>query len=330
PPRFKGKKYFFTLCYNQSGFKLKENNLLLSHKHPSNTPLEFTLPVPFVGARPIKQVEITYGAQDRWFACITFKKDTPPYVDNGLYQAIDLGISNLVSAVNLQFKFIQVKNRRADLYWKKKLEEVQSKRDHSKKYSNRWKFYNEKFLRMKRKCANQMRDFQHKVSHKIVTNTRANTIIIGDLSVKQMVKKCKGTGNGRKTKARKTLNHSMQNTGSLGRFTQFLTYKAEMIGKRIIRIDESYTSQQCCACQKRVKRALFERNIKCDCGNRMDRDLNSAMNIMERFLMQKSQFEFLSQQPSMTEESFLKRLDLLRHTAPSSRDAGDGGLVVSG
>ncbi|TXT53335.1 MAG: hypothetical protein BAJALOKI1v1_2510001, partial [Promethearchaeota archaeon] len=35
----------------------------------------------------------------------------------------------------------------------------------------------------------------------------------------------------------------MQNTGSLGRLVQFLTYKAQKIGKRVIRIDESYTTQ---------------------------------------------------------------------------------------
>ena len=330
PPRFKGKDHFFTLCYNQSGFKIVENSLHLSHKHPSKTPLIFTLPVLCSSALPIKQVEIKYDTRERWFACITFELTPPPFQDNGLYQAIDLGITNLVSAVNLHFKFIQVKNRRADLYWKKKLEEVQSRRDHCKKFSQRWNFYNQKLMQMKWKCAAQMRDFQHKTSHQIVINTRANTIIIGDLNVKQMAKRRKGTGNGRKTKAHKTLNHSMQNTGSLGRFAQFLTYKAELAGKRVIRIDESYTSQQCCACQKRVKRALSERHIQCDCGHQMDRDLNSAVNIMERFLKQKSQFEFLLQQPSMTEESFRKRLDLLRQTAPSSHQAGDGGLVVSG
>jgi len=330
PPRFRGKHHFFTLSYNQSGFKIAQNSLVLSHKHPLKTPLTFTLPIPLNCDHPIKHIEIKRDTRERWFACIIFEIKSPPYQDNGLYQAIDLGISNLVSAVNLQFKFIQVKNRRADLYWKKKLEEVQSKRDHCKKTSQRWQFYNDKFIIMKQKCANQLRDFQHKISHQIITNTRANTIIIGDLNVKQMAKKRKGTGNGRKTKARKTLNHSVQNTGSLGRFAQFLTYKAEMRGKRIIRIDESYTSQQCCACQKLVKRALSERFIECDCGHRMDRDLNSAVNIMERFLSQKPHFEFLSQQPSVTEESFRKRLDLLRHTATSSRHAGDGGLVVSG
>ncbi|MHA1671998.1 MAG: RNA-guided endonuclease InsQ/TnpB family protein, partial [Promethearchaeota archaeon] len=36
-PKFKGKKYFTTLCYNQSGFKLKGNQISFSHKHPSKT-----------------------------------------------------------------------------------------------------------------------------------------------------------------------------------------------------------------------------------------------------------------------------------------------------
>jgi putative transposase len=159
---------------------------------------------------------------------------------------------------------------------------------------------------MKQKCANQMRDYQHKISKMIVDNTLANTIIIGDLNVKQMANKQKGTGNGRKTKARKTLHHSIHNTGSLGLLTQFLTYKAERVGKRVIRIDESYMSQKCFICGTHVQRALSERVIICDYGNRIDRDLISVLNILERFLHQKQKFEFLSHQPSMTEESFRK------------------------
>jgi transposase len=143
-------------------------------------------------------------------------------------------------------------------------------------------------------------------------------------------KKAKRNGKPTKTKVRKTLHHSIHNTGSLGQFTQFLTYKVERVGKRVIRIDESYTSQKCFVCGTHVKRALSERVIICDCGNRIDRDLNSALNILERFLHQKQQFEFLSHQPSMTEESFRKWLDLLRYTVPSPQEVGDGELVVNG
>lgn len=163
------------------------------------------------------------------------------YLDNRKYQTIDLGISNLVSAVNLDSKFIQIKYRRADLFWKKKLEEVQSKRDHCKKYSKKWKRYNQKLYSMRRKCANQMRNFQYKISKPIVVNTKANTIIVGDLNVKQMARKKTPPSSPRQNKANKTLNNSVHNTGSLGRFIQFLTYKAQKIGKKIIKIDESYT-----------------------------------------------------------------------------------------
>ena len=130
------------------------------------------------------------------------------------------------------------------------------------------------------------------------------------------------------SKINRTLNHSVHNTGSLGRFAEFLTYKAKLVGKRVIRTDESHTSQDCCLCKKRVKRKLWERIINCDCGNYMDRDLNSAVNIMLNFLIKKREFDFLSHQPSLTEESFLNRLDLLRNTALSSFLAGDRGLVV--
>jgi putative transposase len=330
PPHFKGRHYFFTLCYNQSGFIITNGMLHLSHKHPSRIPLDFRIPSQYHHIEHIKQIEIKHEKDAKWFACITIMMESPSYRDNGLYQAIDLGVSNIVSAVNLHFKFIQIKNRRADIFWKRKIEQVQSKRDHCKHNSHRWERYTSKLVRMKRKSANQMRDYQHKISEKIINNTRANTIIVGDLNVKQMVKKQQGTNNVRKTKARKTLHHSIYNTGSLGRFTQFLTYKAERVGKKVIRIDESYTSQKCVVCGKHVKRALSERFITCNCGNRIDRDLNSALNLLERFLNQKQQFEFLSHQPSMTEESFLKRLDLLRYTVPSLHRAVVGELVVNG
>jgi len=219
--------------------------------------------------------------------------------------------------VNLHSKFIQIKNKRADLYWKKKIESIQSRRDHCKKYSKKWRKYHHKFRKMHQKCAYQMRDFQHKISKHIVTHTKANTIIVGDLNVKEMAKKKKSTGNAQKNKTNKTLNYSVNNTGSLGRFVEFLTYKAKLVGKRVIRIDESYTTQRCSICGKLKKRSLSERIIQCDCGNHLDRDLNSAINIMIKFLENKHNYVFLLHQPSVNEESFLQKKDLLRYTAPS-------------
>lgn len=129
--------------------------------------------------------------------------------------------------------------------------------------------------RCKRKGANQLRDVQHKLSRKIVDNTKANTIIVGDLSVKQM---------SQKDKYKKGLHKSLQNTGCIARFVSFLTYKAKLIGKRIVETDERKTSKRCCVCGKEQDMPLEKREYICDCGNHMDRDRNSSVNIMLRYL----------------------------------------------
>jgi putative transposase len=153
---------------------------------------------------------------------------------------------------------------------------------------------------MKRKCASQLKDFQHKISKKIVTNMKATTIIIGDLKVKEMA----ASKNGDR-KADRTLHHSVQNTGSLGRFAQFVTYKAELAGKRVVRVGEAFTTQVCAKCGKKVKRKLSERTIRCDCGHELDRDLNAAANLMAKFLLSQGQ-KALSHEPAANAETFLR------------------------
>ncbi|WP_269851394.1 zinc ribbon domain-containing protein [Methanosarcina horonobensis] len=65
-----------------------------------------------------------------------------------------------------------------------------------------------------------------------------------------------------------------------------MTYKAELIGKRVTKIDESYTSKMCYVCGKLHEMPLWKRNMECDCGNYIDRDRNSTINIMYNFLLQ--------------------------------------------
>jgi len=111
----------------------------------------------------------------------------------------------------------------------------------------------------------------------MVDNTRANTLIVGNLDVKEMPNS---------NKASSGLNRSTQNNGYLSRFVRFLTYKAELAGKKVIEIDERNTSKRCYACGKEHVMPLWKRTMDCDCGNVIDRDRNSAINIMLRFLSQ--------------------------------------------
>jgi len=42
----------------------------------------------------------------------------------------------------------------------------------------------------------------------------------------------------------------------------------------------------CCACGKEHEMPIWLRTMKCDCGNEIDRDRNSAVNIVFRLLSQ--------------------------------------------
>lgn len=300
PPKYKGKKYFTTLKYNQSGFKIKNGSIQFSHKY-NDTSLLFSIPDKF-NFDNVKEVSI-FQEKDKYYISINYNPTKKDYIDNSQYQSIDLGITKIVTAVNTHGKFLEVLTPRPDKYWNPNINKLQSRRDHCLKYSKRWYKLNRIINKLKQKQSNQIKDFQHKLSRKIVDNTRANTIIVGDLAVKNMAKsKIKG------------LNRSIQNTGFLGRFVEFLTYKAELIGKKIIRIDESYTSKTCCKCGKTHRMKLYNRIMSCECGNNLDRDKNSSINIMLRFLSQNGLWT-----------AYQHFVDNLRQTVPSL----DGVLVGS-
>ncbi|SCL74176.1 transposase, IS605 OrfB family [Methanoculleus chikugoensis] len=276
PPGFKGKDHFCTLRYNQSGFKIERDQIWFSHFY-NTVPLIFALPAgsQFIN---VKQVDLFYDdIKSAYYVSIVHEvQPAQEYRDNGLYQAFDLGVTRHVG-VNSHGKFIGFSVARPDKYWKTPIAELQARRDHCKKKSRKW----QKLNRLKRKCerkqGNQIKDFQHKLSKKIVENTRANTILVGDLSVKQMP---------RSRQATPGLNRATQNTGHLSRFIRFLTYKATLAGKRVIKIDEQNTTKACCVCGALHDMPLWKRVIECECGNTMDRDRNSAVNIMVRFLSQ--------------------------------------------
>lgn len=283
PPGYRGKNYFFTMNYNQSGFKLSKNKVRFSQYYTKEIDLEFDVKVPEFNN--VKQIEI-FKDNGKYFVSVGYKIETPEYVDNELYQAWDLGVTKQ-TGVNLEGKYIEIKNIRPDLYWKEKISSLQSRRDHCKKKDGRKKNCRKSSKRwvqldnLKKKCErrsrNQILDFQHKISKMIVNNTKANMIFIGDLSVKDM---------SQSEQANRSLNRGTQNTGYLGRMAQFLIYKATLAGKKTTKIDESYTSKTCCKCGKVHYMPLYQRTMNCECGNRIDRDRNSANSIMMLALSQ--------------------------------------------
>ena len=337
PPGDKGKDYFTTMIWNQSGFKIEDGYIILSHYYNEGkknyVQLKFKIPDNLMnntnidlhvmyGFKKIKQITMFRDEKHRkkkgqFYLSVTFEYPNFPPKDNGLYQAIDLGINKTVCAVNMEAKFFEIKNPRQDLYWNPIIDEIQSRRGHCKKdsvkekairiddkgkekeitvtkteVSNKWIELDDSKKKCQKKCSNQIKDEQHKWSDKMVKNTRANTIIIGELPVKEMAQsgvkiQVKDSNNETKTikvKSKK-LNRSTQNQGYLSRFVGFLTYKAEKIGKRVIEISEKNTTKRCYVCGKLHDMPISKRIMECDCGNIIDRDRNSAVNIMLDFLL---------------------------------------------
>jgi putative transposase len=67
---------------------------------------------------------------------------------------------------------------------------------------------------------------------------------------------------------------------SWGRFIQILTCKAESAGKWVVPVNPRGTSQRCSECGATVKKTLYERVHRCDCGYVADRDVNAARNVL--------------------------------------------------
>jgi putative transposase len=298
PPRFKGKRYFTTMVYNQSGFKLEHGKICFSHNY-NDIPLDFVIPDTFsFDETQIKQVAISVQKR-RFFVTITYQVEEPDFIDNGRYQAIDLGVTNIVTAVNSQGKFLVVKNQRSDKYWNPKIARIQAQRDRCKRYSRRWKLFNRIKRNYERKRDAQLKDFQHKLSRKLVENTKANTLIVGELQVKAMAQSKKVP-----KYIKSGLNRATYNTGTLGRFVQFLTYKSKRVGKILIEFDERNTSRECYVCGKLHYMPLWQRVMNCECGNVIARDKNSCVVLMKRYLSQNAKWT-----------GYQAFLDNLRHTA---------------
>lgn len=117
------------------------------------------------------------------------------------------------------------------------------------------------------KVRNQRKDYHHKLSRRMADAYDA--VAVEDLNMKAM-SQCLNLGKG-----------IMDN--GYGTFVNLLEYKMKELGKAFVKVGRFYPSSKTCSKCGRVKEhmELSERTYVCDCGNRIDRDVNAAINIRE-------------------------------------------------
>jgi transposase len=102
------------------------------------------------------------------------------------------------------------------------------------------------------------------------------TIVVGDLSVKKLMEQ----DESKYTKKSRSFGES-----NINMFLQFLKYKSQTKQSDLIKIDERNTTQLNCLTGKMFKDKveLKDRVVKLSDNVVIDRDINSAINIMKRY-----------------------------------------------
>jgi len=95
--------------------------------------------------------------------------------------------------------------------------------------------------------------------------------------VKSTKKKSNGMSKGQNKSMRKNILNFAYST-----LHSKLSYKAAHLDRLVVFVDPTYTTQGCSSCGSIQKIDLKTRRYICDCGLNIDRDLNSAINILTK------------------------------------------------
>ncbi|MBN1159984.1 MAG: transposase, partial [Candidatus Diapherotrites archaeon] len=258
--RFKGKGWFKTVNFNQSGYYLKNRKLHLSKIGDIRIKVHREI------KGNIKQIQIKKEL-DKWYAII-ITDETKQIQKGDKVIGIDLGITRyLIDSEGkgvegprlLQKNKIKLRNAHKDLSRKKR-------------GSNNRKKAKIRLAKLYQKILRQRKDFLHKLTTGLVKE--CDTIVMEDLNIKQMSQQ-------------KYFNARNMMDSSWGVFAQLLDYKAESAGCQVIKVDPRNTTKSCSQCGNIQNMPLYKRTYDCkNCGLVINRDYNSAINILNKFTSQ--------------------------------------------
>jgi len=243
--RFKGKGWFKTFTYPQSGFKIVETGRRLNILHLSkigNVPIRMHQRID----GKIKTLTIKRYVSGKWFACISVEEDdkaerNPVRRTVGL----DVGIKHFLTDSDGR----QIENSK---FYEKSLQKIRiehQRLSRKKKDSKNREKQRVRIARAYEKLVNQRDDFLHKLSKFYAENY--DLVAVENLNIKGMVR-----------------NHNLAGKildASWGKFLQLLEFKAERAGTLVVKVNPRGTSKE-------------------HKYGELNRDYNASLNILERGL----------------------------------------------
>lgn len=217
----------------------------------------------------LKTVTVSMSKTGKYYTSLLFDDGLPEPEINGQGKAvgIDVGLTHFAITSDGS-KFDNPKPLRNR---EKNLKRKQQKLSRKQKGSKRREKAKRIVARVHERIANTRKDFQHKLSRKLVNENQV--IIVENLAVKNMVK-----------------NHNLAKAISdcgWSEFTRQLKYKSEKDGKTYLEVGRYFPSSKTChICLNQVDSLPLDiRSWTCSkCHTHHDRDVNAAVNIRDEGL----------------------------------------------
>ncbi|MBE9004470.1 transposase [Fortiea sp. LEGE XX443] len=210
---------------------------------------------------------VTYTKNTKQFwVRLVFETEDPQHIE-GQIQGIDRGLYHQAVTSNGQF-FSSSKIRKVQrryLYNRRKLQQkgTRSAKRRLKAMSGREKRF--------------MKDTNHCVSKKLANQPGIAVFVLEDLS-------------SIRTQRRGKKMNKWLGGWAFYQQEQFLAYKAEALGKRVVHQDPRYTSQKCNICKHIRRTNRHKSRFHCkNCGHRTHADLNAAKNVRDDYILSSTQ-----------------------------------------
>jgi len=277
PPRKIENNNFHSITFNQSGWVVKSDNLIQINK----IPFKYRSPYNNIQEMIIKEIRIKFR-NNKWLCDLIV--DEPVKYQNKItidtkVLALDLGLEKLAHGIDNKGNQIILQNKSIKInhYFQEQIKKVQSKLSKKTKKSRKYKKLKSTLNNLYQRKNTQIKQTLH-IQSKYLVNMNYNTIVIGDLTVKKLMS-TEGL-NSNKRGIRKSFHHS-----NINMFLQFLGYKCQQNNTNVVTIGEQWTTQLNCLTGKVFKKKieLKDREVQLSNTITIDRDLNSAINILKRW-----------------------------------------------
>jgi putative transposase len=256
-PRFRGQERYNSFCYPQSGFRLRGDVLCLSKIGNIKVLLHRLV------EGTIKTCCISRNSTGKWFVAFSCEVETAPLPAEDTAVGIDVGLSSFATMSDGS----EIDNPRFFRKDEKDLQRAQRLLSKEEKGTPARCSRRKAVARAHERISNRRTNFAHQQSRKLVN--KHGTIAVEDLKINNMV-----------------YNHCLAKSiqdAAWNQFIQYLAYKAEWAGRKLIRVNPAYTSQTCSnqECGHRHSIPLSDRVFECPCCRLvLSRDVNAARNIL--------------------------------------------------